>query len=98
MAGKPGTWSRPGTWTCPQGTWPGTWSRPGTWTCPQGTWPGTWSRPGTWTCPQGTLARYLVHDQVRGSERRLVHICGPTGFGETAAGALVALCHAPGRL
>src|SRR5438105_12370148 len=23
--------SRPGTWTCPDGTWPGSWSRPGSW-------------------------------------------------------------------
>src|SRR5205085_12644048 len=27
--GRPATRSRPGTWTCPDGTWPGSWSRPG---------------------------------------------------------------------
>jgi ferredoxin-NADP reductase len=32
------------------------------------------------------------------SERPLVYVCGPTGFVETAAGALVALGHEPARI
>lgn len=59
----------------------------------------TRSRPAGWTGHAGRVDRALLADVVWPStERPLCYVCGPSGFVETVASALVELGHAPDRV
>jgi len=59
----------------------------------------TREQPGTWCGYRRRIDEEFL-DEVAWppSERPLVYVCGPTDFVETAASALVALGHEPGRI
>jgi ferredoxin-NADP reductase len=55
--------------------------------------------PEGWSGSTGRIDRELLEEVAwPPQERPLVYACGPTGFVEAAAGALVALGHQPGRI
>jgi ferredoxin-NADP reductase len=59
----------------------------------------TRERPDGWAGYARRVDRDLLADAVwPAAERPLVYVCGPTGFVEAAAGALVELGHEPGRI
>ena len=59
----------------------------------------TREQPEDWRGYRRRIDRELLGEvSWPAGERPLVYICGPTGFVETAADALVALGHAPGRI
>jgi ferredoxin-NADP reductase len=59
----------------------------------------TREQPDGWDGYRRRIDRDLVADVAwPPAERPLVYVCGPTGFVETAASALVALGHDPGRV
>jgi ferredoxin-NADP reductase len=59
----------------------------------------TRERPPGWTGPTGRVDHDLLAETSWSpAERPLVYVCGPTGFVEAVADALVKLGHAPARI
>jgi ferredoxin-NADP reductase len=59
----------------------------------------TRSWPDDWTGHHGRIDSGLLREAVwKPDEKPLVYVCGPTGFVEAAAGALVELGHDPARI
>jgi ferredoxin-NADP reductase len=59
----------------------------------------TRERPGGWTGYARRIDRALLEEVAwPPSDGPLIYVCGPTAFVETAASALVALGHQPGRI
>ena len=59
----------------------------------------TRSQPAGWRGYRGRIDRELLVDvSWPASDHPLAYVCGPTAFAETAANALVALGHDPGRI
>jgi ferredoxin-NADP reductase len=59
----------------------------------------TRSQPPDWTGLTGRVNRVMLAQHVWPAfTRPLCYVCGPTGFVETVASALVALGHQPGRI
>jgi ferredoxin-NADP reductase len=59
----------------------------------------TRSQPPKWTGLTGRVNRVMLAQHVWPAfTRPLCYVCGPTGFVETVASALVALGHQPGRI
>jgi ferredoxin-NADP reductase len=55
--------------------------------------------PDDWTGPRGRITPELLREASWAADQRpLVYICGPTGFVEAIAGALVEAGHDPGRI
>jgi ferredoxin-NADP reductase len=55
--------------------------------------------PGTWTGHRGRVDRALLHELAwPAADGPLVYVCGPTGFVEAVAGALVEMEYDAGRI
>ncbi|MFG6445178.1 ferredoxin reductase [Microbacterium sp. P07] len=62
-------------------------------------WAYTREAPEGWSGPVGRVSRELLQDAAWSpTEKPAVFVCGPTGFVETVATALVALGHDPARV
>ena len=63
------------------------------------TWAYTREAPVGWTRPAGRVSQDLLRDAAWSpAQSPAVFVCGPTGFVETVATALVALGHDPARV
>jgi ferredoxin-NADP reductase len=58
----------------------------------------TRERPSGWTGFERRVDADLLAEAGFAERGALAYVCGPTGFVETVASALVALCHEPGRI